>query len=292
MAEPELPPQTYDDLRRAILDRHAGLPKRLAQVARHALDHPDRMALSTVAELAADAGVQPSTLVRFAQSFGYSGFSELQAVCRTRLRARWPDYRERLDLVKAGNGVDPGRILERSIDTAARSIAYLQHGLTAVDFEAAAAALANAKHIYIIGQRRAFPVATYLAYALGKLEFPTILIDNVGGIADVQAAQIGATDALIAISFSPYTPSTLEIAAWAAKRGAALVAVTDSAFSPLSAGARARLEVAEADFGAFRSLSATMALAMALAITAAELRTAARRADTANPPLVSAASAG
>lgn len=292
MTDSDQPPTDFDSLRQLILDRHGHLPRRLAQIARHALDHPDRMALSTVAELAGAAGVQPSTLVRFAQSLGYSGFSALQAVFRTRLRDRWPDYRERLDLVQRENGTEPARILDRCIDTAARSLSNLAASMVTSDFDIAARALADADHVYIIGQRRAFPVATYLAYALGKLELPVILIDNLGAMGDVQAGRISAGDTLIAISFSPYTATTVEIAAHAVERGATLVAITDSVFSPISAGASARLEVVEADFGAFRSLSATMALAMALSIAAAELKVAASESGPETRPVSRPASPG
>jgi DNA-binding MurR/RpiR family transcriptional regulator len=51
-----------------------------------------------------------------------------------------------------------------------------------------------------------------------------------------------------------------------------VVAITDSAFSPLVAGAAVWLEVAEADYGAFRSLAASFALAMTLAVGTAETR--------------------
>jgi DNA-binding MurR/RpiR family transcriptional regulator len=51
-----------------------------------------------------------------------------------------------------------------------------------------------------------------------------------------------------------------------------VVAITDSAFSPLVTSADVWIEVAEADFGAFRSLSASFALAMALAVGTAEKR--------------------
>ena len=51
-----------------------------------------------------------------------------------------------------------------------------------------------------------------------------------------------------------------------------VLALTDSPFSPLIQSARAVIEVVEADLGAFRSLSGTLCLAMALCVAAAELR--------------------
>ena len=40
--------------------------------------HPSEVALGTISQVAEQAGVQPSTLVRFAQTFGFAGFSEFQ----------------------------------------------------------------------------------------------------------------------------------------------------------------------------------------------------------------------
>ena len=77
---------------------------------------------------------------------------------------------------------------------------------------------------------------------------------------------------MLAISFTPYAPVTAELAAMAARRNIPVVAITDSAFSPLVTSADVWLEVAEADYGAFRSLSASFALAMALAVGTAEKR--------------------
>jgi len=81
-------PKNFEALRTLILERRRELPKRLAQVAAFALDHPDEIAFGTAASIAIEAQVQPSTLVRFAQTFGFDGFSALQAVFRARLRER------------------------------------------------------------------------------------------------------------------------------------------------------------------------------------------------------------
>jgi DNA-binding MurR/RpiR family transcriptional regulator len=53
-----------------------------------------------------------------------------------------------------------------------------------------------------------------------------------------------------------------------------VVAITDSAFSPLAQFAKVWFEVAEADFTGFRSLAATMALSIALAVGVGEKRRA------------------
>ena len=267
-------PESFEGLRDRILERRDQFPKRLAQVARFALESPDDMALNTVAEIAGKADVQPSTLIRFAQSLGYSGFSDLQQIFRSRLRDRWPDYAERLQGLRSTSADEGGpvHLLDGFAQTAMDSLLRLRERVSEPDLNAAVDLLAGAKTVYILGQRRAFPVASYLAYAFGKLGIRFILLDNLGALLPEQAGFIDPDDALIAISFTPYTPSTVEMTTLIGRRGVPILAITDSAFSPLAPIAKVWLEVAETDFGAFRSLAATLCLAMALAVATAEKR--------------------
>ena len=84
----------------------------------------------------------------------------------------------------------------------------------------------------------------------------------------------GADDALIAISFAPYSPFTVDLARRARRARMPIVVFTDSALSPLAGLADVRFEIVESDFGSFRSLAATFCLAMTLAVAVAERRSA------------------
>ncbi len=90
------PPESFDALKGRLIEIEPNLPKRLRQAAAYALEHPDEFALGTASAIARNADVQASTLVRFAQTLGFGGFSDLQEVFRSHLRNRWPDYSERL----------------------------------------------------------------------------------------------------------------------------------------------------------------------------------------------------
>jgi DNA-binding MurR/RpiR family transcriptional regulator len=250
------------------------LPKRLRQAAAYALEHPDEFALGTASALARKAEVQASTLVRFAQTLGFAGFSELQDVFRARLRNRWPDYSERLRALheNARDSGDPTNLLFGFADSAAASIARLRDNVQRRELEAASALLARARTIHCLGLRRSFCVAHYLTYALSQLGVPASLIDNVGGLGPEQLAQAGVDDALIAISFSPYAPFTVDLVKRARRAGVPIVVITDSALSPLAGLADVRFEIVESDFGSFRSLSATFCLAMTLAVAVGEKR--------------------
>lgn len=267
-------PEDYEALRALLVSRREVMPKRLKQLASFALDHPEDMAFGTVAEIADHAGVQPSTLVRFAQTLGYDGFSHLQQVFRARLRERFPDYRERLQVLRSteDRGSREASLLDGFLGAASVSIERLRDSLSMQELGRAIDVLARADTIYLLGARRVFPITVYLAYAFGKLGIRANLVDHVGQFGPEQVATATARDAVLAISFTPYAPITAELAATAARRNVPVVAITDSAFSPLVYGADVWIEVAEADYGAFRSLSASFALAMTLAVGTAEKR--------------------
>jgi DNA-binding MurR/RpiR family transcriptional regulator len=268
------PPQSFEGLKRRLIEIEPHLPKRLRQAAAYALEHPDEFALGTASAIAQSAHVQASTLVRLAQTLGFGGFSDLQEVFRSHLRNRWPAYSERLKALheRARDSGDPTHLLFGFADSAASSLARLRDSVQRRDLDRAIALLARARTIYCLGQRRAFSVAHYLTYALGQLGLPVRLIDNVGGLGPEQMVRAGAGDALIAISFSPYSPFTVDLAKRAREAGAPIVVFTDSALSPLAGLADVRFEIVESDFGSFRSLAATFCLAMTLAVAVGEHR--------------------
>lgn len=269
-------PCDFDQFVETLRDRRATLPKRLKQVAEHVISHLDEMAFGSTAQIAAIIGVQASTLVRFAQALGYSGFSELQEIFKSRLRQRTVDHRDRLKaLAASARGSDDVLSLFNGFTQASEaSIAQLRKTVRPSDLRAAVAMLAKARTIFLVGVRRSFPVVSYLAYVFGGLGVSAVLVDNVAGLGPEQAAVAGPQDALIAVSFTPYAQSTLDIAAAAHRRGVPVLALTDSALSPLSETSKLWIEVVEADFGAFRSVGATLALATTLAVATAERRRA------------------
>ena len=267
-------PRDFEALRALILDRRESLPKRIAQVAAYALDNPDEIAFGTAASIATSAGVQPSTLIRFAQHLGYDGFTSLQQVFRERLRERTTSYEERLTVVRgaADDGTSNRRIVDGFLAAASKSIDVMSRNIDDETLDRAIDLLNGAETIYILARRRSYPVASYIAYALGKLGVRSQLIESASGLSPEMISFATPKDAVIAISFSPYASATVEEARVLSANGVPVVAITDSAFSPLAQFAKVWFEVAEADFGGFRSLAATMALAMGLTVGVAELR--------------------
>ncbi|MGR9175120.1 MurR/RpiR family transcriptional regulator [Rhizobium leguminosarum] len=266
-------PRDFESLRSTIIERKANMPKRLAQVAAFALGNPDEIAFGTTASIAAASDVQPSTLVRLAHHLGYGGFSDLQSIFRERLRDRTLSYEERLVTLEQSSGDDEdANLLSGFIAAANQSVNRLAATVQSDTFTKAVNILANAETIYLIAKRRSYPLTAHMTYAFSKLNIRHQIVASPNGV-DPEMVQFATPkDAAIAASFSPYAADSLNQSQELADRGVPVIAITDSAFSPLAACATHWFEVAEADFAGFRSLSASMALAMALPVAIAERR--------------------
>ena len=264
------PPASVDEFRARLADILDDLPRRLRQCADYIAANTDRIAVSTVAELAAGADVPPSAVMRFCQILGFSGFSEMQRLFREAYSPGWPDYSTRLKNLKEGGAGSPTALLAEFIEAGRQSLEALAKSADEVALQQAVGILAGADTVHVVGLRRAFPVASYLAYVFEKMSVPAMLHDGVGKL-DHRFA-LRPNDAVLAITFAPYSEETLTLAQDAKARGLPVVALTDRMSSPLVRFSDAILTVPEVDFGAFRSLSATIAMAIALAVAVGSAR--------------------
>jgi DNA-binding MurR/RpiR family transcriptional regulator len=259
----------YEQLKDNLARAYTGLPKQLQLIARFALDRPDDMALGTVAAIASAAAVQPSAMIRFANALGFDGFSQLQQVFRGHLIERSSTYRERIEQLRRSKPPAPGGgLLHEFVGDAVAELGRLEESVRPADIARAAGLICAARSVHVLAQRRAFPVACYLAYALGQLELRTHLLDGVGGMLGETLRMIGPDDLLIVASFHSYSQDVVEAAARLHQQDVPVVALTDSALSPLKPSATVCFELGEGVQPAFRSLVAPMCLAQALVISA------------------------
>ena len=268
-------PKDFQALRTAIAQRAEQLPKRLMQVAGYALENPDEIAFGTVASIAASAEVQPSALVRFSRALGYQGFTDLQDVFRSRLRDRVLNYDERLAQMR-----DHG-IADQQVGARARRLSRSRRALDRgfrdkVDHEAierAVGILAAAETIYLIGLQALVPDHLLHELRHGQARrSATSWSTRSPAWAPSRRASSRRSDAVLAISFTPYASETVALTASAKARGAQ--DRLDHRFGVLAdrlAGRRAA-RGREANFEGFRSMAATMALAMTLTVAVAARR--------------------
>jgi DNA-binding MurR/RpiR family transcriptional regulator len=265
------PARDLDTLREQIASSYDELSNRLKLIADYALREPSALALQTGAMLGEEIGVAPSAIVRFAQHFGYSGFSEMQAVFRVELQASSTSYQERIkNLEQSGAARDTAEMTDRFVEAGIASLHELQRTTPVEKIEAAAHLMADARIVHVLAQKRTFTAATYLSYNLSRLEVPANLLDGIGGTLEQQMAIVGPDDVVIAISFHPCAAETVHAFERARTTGARTIAITDLAHTPFT-NADIWFQITEASVDGFRSLNATISLALILAIRAGTL---------------------
>ena len=217
-------------------------------IAQYLLAHYDRAAYMTASKLGALVEVSESTVVRFAGELGFDGYPEmqraLQELTRTNLTAA-----QRMEV--AGNLFDRENVLDKVLLGDADKIRHTLEGIDRTAFADAVERIVSARNIYILGVRSSASLADFLTFNF------RMIFDNVRAVEGTtgteifeQILDIGPEDVLIAISFPRYSTRTVRAVEYAKRAGADVVAITDSATSPLAAGAD-QLLTARSDMASF-----------------------------------------
>ena len=258
-----------DEIRR----RYDTLSKRLKQVARYILDNSNSVAFDTVASIAQQADVPPSTLIRFANAFGFSGFNEMKQMFKQHLMEETANYTERARLFRQTTSDEssppetPTEILNMFTMVNNQALQQLAMQTSSDDLERAVALLGEAENIYVIGLRRSFSVASYLTYALRHLDRKAFLIDGLGGMF-TGTAESGRPERRGG-GEPPYAREVVELVELGAQRKARQIAITDSQASSLAAFSDVCFQVREAQVDGFRPQVASLCLAQTLAVSLA-----------------------
>jgi DNA-binding MurR/RpiR family transcriptional regulator len=270
-------PSTVDGLRKLISREGERLTPRTRDAARYAIDHPNDLALNPIARVAALSGIPPAAFVRMAQALGFDGYADLQRLFREPLQhASQPTFRERIrhyggELTLENPG-DPAEVLRVFSQANMLSLEHLQANASVLPLKAAIKLIKQARMVHVLGLRRSFAVAAYLAYALNRVGRPTALLTGLGGTISEQASMVGPQDLLIAISFPPYAADTVKACEQIRKGGAKRLSITNACMSPIATDADLVLEVNDAELRGFRSLTSAMCLAQTLAMNLAFMK--------------------
>ncbi len=251
------------DLMKNIQFRFPRLSKGQKLIAEYILKHYDKAAFMTAAKLGVSVGVSESTVVRFATELGFDGYPKLQKALQELIKTKLTSV-QRLELSKDYiTEENPLKgVLKADIDNIRATLEKINHA----SFQEVVEEILRAKRIYIIGLRSSTALAEFLGFYLN------VILDNVKvvayGISDIfeQMFNVGENDLVIGIGFPRYAIKTIQTLEFAQKRGAKVVAITDSSISPLAGNADYTL-IAQSNMASFvDSLVAPLSVINALIV--------------------------
>ena len=254
-------PPSFDELAALIRTRFPELSPQFQTAAAYLLDFPDEIAVSSMRKVAAGARVQPAALVRLSQALGFPGWNELREIYVARLRTRpEPLSSKARALVKGGS---------RQALAIYMAVAQ-QHNLEATVAQSgaripdAARLLRKALHVHIAGFRSCYPVAFGLVYGYRLFRPSVSLVTGEAGTLEMQLRSIANGHATVVVSSAPYSREAVRVAEAAKEQGSGLVAITDSAVSPIALSADQVLLFSHESPSFFPSLVAASAIAESL----------------------------
>lgn len=207
-------------------------------IADYILENPHSIPFFTGAKLAEITGVSEATVVRFASFLGFAGYNEMQQQLAASIERRLNTV-ERLAMSRT-EYTETEKVIYDHFNEDIENIQATMEQLNIDDFERAATYILDAKRIYIIANRSAFSLGTFLQYYFNIIFDKSELISTTESAFD-HIHDVNEHDVVVGISYERYTKSTLDVVSYAKEKGAKIIALTDNLTSPITAYANISL---------------------------------------------------
>lgn len=224
-------PEGNGSFLRALQDNFESFSRSRKAIARYLIDHIDEAPLLSTQEIARKTSTTSSTVVRFAQSLGFAGYTEM-------MKTAWNEHRLG-GVTSTGAGsqlhfpVDDD-FSGRAIRTDVLILEETMRKNQAEDFLEVVTLLEKADAIYLAGLFEAAMVVGYLHYYLAIMGLPVVSITGNSEADVAAAASIGAGSALVAIGFRTGHQFLLRLIKAAREREAATIGISDNELSEIA----------------------------------------------------------
>jgi DNA-binding MurR/RpiR family transcriptional regulator len=256
-----LPPETLDQLTDFLRAEFSSMSPQFQLAARYLLDHTRNIPILSMRKIAAEAQVQPATLVRFAQHLGYAGWQDLRQLFVEAVHGTSHPYAQRAREILGAE-----RTAHLRTEMLAAQLNNLENtsARNAETLPVAASLLARATNVYIAGFRASYPIAFGFHYVYRLFRSTAFLIRGEAGTLELELRVLGPKDAVFLTSFAPYSQEILQVAHAARSAGCTVIALTDSTVSPIALEADCTLIFSADSPSFFPSTAAATALTEAL----------------------------
>jgi len=228
-----------ENLFEQIINKKNNFTKQQRTFADYVLKNSNELAFLNVAEVSKKSGVSGATIVRFCRTLGFKGYPEFTKVIRQSVQldlTAFNRYKLRTFLGKDITGdKKPKSVYHKLLQGEIENTATLLESIDKQNYMKALDLMANADRFCVVGTLAATTLAMYLGLNLSKLNHHTDIITS-SGISSFSAVEKLSPDSVVfLLSFPRYPKETLKIGQYAKKKGAKIIAVTDTPISPITA---------------------------------------------------------
>lgn len=206
------------------------LSKTHKKIGMYILDNFEKATFYTSAKLSQCCQVGESSVIRFAATLGYSGYTQMQRALQDVMKSQL-SMSKRLDLM-ASHGSDSDSVMHTVLQKGIEGIERTMLSLDRKNFEKATILLSEAKRVFLFGSRSSFSLVSFFALELRWIRDNVIAINTQSPEFDAMSC-LQQGDVFLAISMPRYLRSTTKAIELAHQQGIATIAITDRLSSPL-----------------------------------------------------------
>lgn len=243
------------DFATVLLERLDDLSPKQVAIARYLLQTPGFAMVATARDIAANVGVDPGTVVRFAQALGFKGYADL----RQHLRHRYLS-----SLSPQALTVDQGHELAEYNVVAAMlhlDVTNLRLAAETLDLESInrlADFICSGRRLLLVSSGSYAAPGVVFAHLCQSMGYDVDVELRGGTYLSARLTTLKHEDGVMGIGFWRGYRETLTSISWARQRGLWTFALTDTVASPLALAAERVLIVPTEGLFFFQSMTAAM----------------------------------
>jgi DNA-binding MurR/RpiR family transcriptional regulator len=221
----------YKEIKDKIQNKFEELPKNQKKIADYVVDNFDKISFLNVQDISKATGASVASVVRFAQSIGFSGFSELREAISDSLQTH-------LDSLQVFPLFDKKNIDDDLLTSVANlDIKNINDTLNIIErevFDNSIDLILNSKRVFTAGLGISYLLSEILAYQLTQVGIDSSVLKHTHTLFHEQILYMDHKDLLVTFSFPPYSKETVEAAKFAKERGIKIISFTNKATSPIT----------------------------------------------------------
>ncbi len=256
----------YKEIREKIQNNFDKLPANQRKVADYILDNFDNIPFVDVHGISKQVGVSVASVIRFAQSVGFSGFSELRDAVAESLK-------KHLTKNEIFPLLDKSRLENDVLSSVAKmDVKNINDTLSIIDrdtFDKVIDKILISKRVFTAGLGISYLLAEILSYQLTQVGVDASVLKHTHTLFHEQILFLEKEDLLICFSFPPYSKETVDVAKYADKKNIDVISITNKATAPIASYSKAVLTVKSENMLFTNSFAAISVLINAIATACA-----------------------
>src|SRR6056297_392001 len=213
-----------------LKENYENLTESQRLIGKYLMGNMDEAPFLSAAEFGERVGFSDATIIRFARSIGFDGYSDMKnAIISETGRIATPDERVLRSLSNLEASRDMGlQVAEKDLN----NLQEFLRGISIEKIEKAVELIYKSETIFFIGLHDGALAIDFLLMHMRRMGFKVVSITE-GGLENIE--KLGAMDGgdmLIAGSFPRYSKTTINAIRFASEKGAKILSITDSELSP------------------------------------------------------------